>query len=137
MTDQFVAPAIDYVGLLPLIIVFVGALAGVLVEGFAGRRTRYAVQLPLSLATLVLAFVALVVLGPDNQGLTAASTLALDGPALVLQGLILLLALLGLLVMSERLGGTQPDAFTQSGAASPGSAEEDFAVRHGATTTEV
>ena len=39
MTDQFVAPAIDYIGLLPLIIVLVGALAGVMVEGFAGRRT--------------------------------------------------------------------------------------------------
>ncbi len=137
MTDQFVAPAIDYIGLLPLIIVLVGALAGVMVEGFAGRGTRYAVQLPLSVATLVLAFVALVVLGPDNQGLTAAETVALDGPALVLQGLLLLLALLGLLVMAERLGGKQPDAFTQAGAATPGSPEEDYAVRHGATMTEV
>src|SRR5690606_38649560 len=111
MTDQYVAPAIDYIGLLPLIIVLVGALAGVMVEGFAGRRTRYAVQLPLAVATLVLAFVALVVLGPDNQGVTAAETVALDGPALVLQGLLLLLSLLGLLVMAERLGAQQPDAF--------------------------
>lgn len=137
MTDQFVAPAIDYIGLLPLIIVLVGALAGVMVEGFAGRGTRYAVQLPLSVATLVVAFVALVVLGPRNQGLTAADTLALDGPALVLQGLLLLLSLLGLLVMAERLGAQQPDAFTQAGAATPGSPEESYAVRHGATMTEV
>ena len=133
---MFVAPSIDYIALLPLIIVLVGALAGVMVEGFAGRGSRYAIQLPLSVATLVLAFVALVVLGPRNQTLTAAATMALDGPALVLQGLLLLLALLGLLVMAERLGAQQPDAFTQAGASTPGSPEEAYAVRQGATTTE-
>lgn len=137
MTGQFVAPDFNYVALLPLIIVLVGGLVGVMVEGFAGHRTRYAVQLPLSVVTLVLAFVALVVLGPDNQGLTAGDTMAFDGPALVLQGLLLLLALLGLLVMAERLGGQQPDAFTQAGSSRPGSEAEDFAVRQGATTTEV
>jgi NADH-quinone oxidoreductase subunit N len=134
---MFVAPEIDYVALLPMIIVFVGGLAGVLVEGFAGRGSRYAVQVPLAVATLVLAFVALVVLGRDHQGLTAAETVAVDGAALVLQGLILLLAILGLMVMAERFGGPQPDAFTQAGAASPGSAAETQAVRLGATTTEV
>ena len=137
MTDLFLAPAINYVALLPLIIVFVGGLAGVLVEGFAGRGRRYAVQVPVSVVTLVLAFVALVVLGPDEQGLTAAGVIALDGPALVLQGLILLLSLLGLLVMAERFGGQQADTFTQSGASTPGSAEESLATRMGATTTEV
>ncbi len=135
--SMFVAPEIDYVALLPMIIVFVGGLAGVLVEGFAGRGSRYAVQVPLAVATLVLAFVALVVLGRDRQGLTAADTVAVDGAALVLQGLILLLAILGMMVMAERFGGPQPDAFTQAGASSPGSAAETQAVRLGATTTEV
>ena len=135
--SMFVAPEINYVALLPMIIVFVGGLAGVLVEGFAGRGSRYAVQVPLSVATLVLAFVALVVLSRDQQGLTAAETVAVDGAALVLQGLILLLAILGLMVMAERFGGPQPDAFTQAGMASPGSAAETQAVRLGATTTEV
>ncbi|RIK16258.1 MAG: NADH-quinone oxidoreductase subunit NuoN [Acidobacteria bacterium] len=137
MTDQFVAPAINYTGLLPLIIVLAGGLVGVMVEGFASRTARYAVQLPVAVATLVLAFVALVVLGPRNQGLTAAETIALDGPALVLQGLLLLISLIALLVMAERLGGQQADAFTQAGASTPGSAEEAFAVRHGASSTEI
>lgn len=135
--SMFVAPEINWVALLPMIIVFVGGLVGVLVEGFAGRGSRYAVQLPLTIATLVLSFVALAVLGRDEQGVTGAGTVALDGPALVLQGLILLLALLGAMAMAERFGGPQADAFTQSGAASPGSSDEDAAVRLGATTTEV
>ncbi|OLT23940.1 NADH-quinone oxidoreductase subunit N [Ornithinimicrobium sp. CNJ-824] len=137
MTDVFVAPDIDWIALLPLIIVFVGGLVGVLVEGFAGRASRYAVQVPLSVATLVLAFVALVVLGPDRQGRTGAAVLVLDGPALLLQGLVLVLALLGLMVMAERLGGAQADTFTQAGALVPGSPEESDATRRGATTTEV
>ncbi|WP_431473072.1 NADH-quinone oxidoreductase subunit NuoN [Ornithinimicrobium sp. W1665] len=137
MTDVFVAPDIDWIALLPLIIVFVGGLVGVLVEGFAGRGSRYAVQVPLSVATLVLAFVALVVLGPDRQGRTADAVLVLDGPALLLQGIILVLSLLGLMVMAERLGGQQPDTFTQAGSLVPGSPEESQAARLGATTTEV
>ena len=51
MTDMFVAPAIDYTALLPMIIVFVAGLLGCLVEGFAPRGLRYAVQVPLA-ATL-------------------------------------------------------------------------------------
>jgi NADH-quinone oxidoreductase subunit N len=135
--SMFVAPDINYVALLPLIIVFVGGLAGTLVEGFVGKGLRYAVQLPLAVATLVLALVALVLLSQDNQGLTAAETVSIDGVALVLQGLILVLSVVGLLVMGERLGGGQPDAFTQSGASVPGSEEEALAARVGATTTEV
>ncbi|MFX0538949.1 NADH-quinone oxidoreductase subunit NuoN [Ornithinimicrobium sp. Y1847] len=137
MTDLFVAPDIDYTALLPMIIVFVGGLIGCLLEGFLPRGLRYAVQVPLAAATLVLAFVALVLLGPDRQVITAADVVALDGPALLLQGLILILALLGLFVMAERFGGAQPDAFTQAGSSVPGSAEETLAARMGATTTEV
>lgn len=137
MNSTFTPPVIDYVALLPLLIVFGGGLVGVILEGFLGRASRYAVQLPLAVATLVLAFVALVALGPDHRGLTAADAVALDGPALLLQGLILLLSLIGLLVMAERLGGQQADAFTQAGASVPGSAEEAYAGAHGGTTTEV
>ena len=137
MNEMFIAPDINYQALLPMIIVFVGGLIGVMVEGFVGRKSRYAIQVPLSVATLVLAFVALVLLGRDNQGLTAAETVAVDGPALLLQGLILALAAVGVLAMSERLGGDQADAFTQAGMSIPGSQEEARAVRLGATTTEL
>ncbi|MDO5739607.1 MAG: NADH-quinone oxidoreductase subunit NuoN [Ornithinimicrobium sp.] len=137
MTDLFNAPDINFLALLPLIIVYVGGLLGVLAEGFIGRTARYAVQLPLAVATLVLAFVAITVLGPKHQTLTAADAVAIDGPALILQALIVLLALMGLLVMAERFGGQHADAFTQAGAATPGSAEEAYAGRLGGTTTEI
>jgi NADH-quinone oxidoreductase subunit N len=134
---EFTAPDIDWAALLPLIIVFVGGLVGVAVEGFASRSYRYAVHVPLTVATLVLALVAVVVVGRDNQGVTAAGAVANDGPALLLQGLILSLSIIGVLVMSERFGGQSPDAFTQAGVSVPGSAEESLATRLGATTTEI
>ena len=81
--SMFVAPDINYVALLPMIIVFVGGLVGVMVEGFASRRTRYAVQVPLSIATLVLALVALILLGRDNEGITAAGGVA--GPWVIVR----------------------------------------------------
>ncbi len=134
---EFIAPDIAYAALLPLIIVFAGGLVGVAVEGFAGSAHRYVVQVPLTVVTLLLALAAIVFVAVDHQGLTAAGAVANDGPALLLQGLLLVLSVIGVLVLSERLGGSTPDAFTQSGVSVPGSAEETQATRLGATTTEV
>ncbi len=134
---EFTAPEIDYAALLPLLIVFVGGLLGVAVEGFAGRTSRYAVQVPLTIIVLIGALAAVILVGPDHQGLTAAGAVANDGPALLLQGLILGLAVTGVMVMSERFGAPTPDAFTQAGVSVPGSAEEALATRLGATTTEI
>ncbi len=134
---EFIAPQIEWAALLPLIIVFAGGLVGVAVEGFAGRAHRYVVHVPLAVLTLVAALAVLVLVSVDHQGLTAAGAVANDGPALLLQGLILALSVIGVLVMSERLGGDSPDAFTQAGVSVPGSAEETLATRMGATTTEI
>ncbi|GAA1154783.1 NADH-quinone oxidoreductase subunit NuoN [Ornithinicoccus hortensis] len=134
---MFTAPEIDYLAFLPLIIVFAGGLVGCLVEGFAGRGQRYAIQLPLTVGTLVLALVALVTVSRDHTGITAAGALVTDDPALVIQGLVLALALTGVMVMGERLGGATPDAFTQAGVSIPGSQEEALATKLGATTTEI
>lgn len=134
---MFEAPEISYAALLPLIIVFVGGLLGVAVEGFAGKTKRYGIHLPLIVGTLAVAFLAVIFVARDNQGSTAVGAVVIDGPALFLQGLLLVLAILGVLVMSERFGGETPDAFTQAGVSSPGSAEETLATKVGATTTEV
>jgi NADH-quinone oxidoreductase subunit N len=133
----FTAPEIDYLALLPMLVVFGGGLIGCLVEGFVGRAHRYAVQVPLTLVTLLVALAALVFVASDHRGMTASGAVVNDGPAMILQGLILVLAVTGVLVMSERLGATTPDAFTQAGVSVPGSAEESLATRLGATTTEV
>ena len=56
-------PSVEYGLLSPMLIVFGVAVAGVLVEAFLPRRTRYAAQLALALGGLVAAFVAVVVVG--------------------------------------------------------------------------
>lgn len=134
---EFTATKVEYLAVLPIFIVFGGALVGVLVEAFAPRRSRYTAQLVLSVLTLVAAFVAVVTVARDHQGATAAQAMIIDGPALFIQGTLIALSLTALLVMAERLDHSGPDTFTQSGAAVPGSPQEASAVRLGATSTEV
>ncbi len=134
---MFDAPEINYLAILPLIVVFGGGLIGCLLEGFLPRQRRVVVQLWLTVATLVAALVALLWFSRENQVITAAGTVSIDGPTLMIQGLILTLSVIGVLAMSERLGGTTPDAFTQAGVSVPGSHEEAEAVRLGGTTTEI
>ena len=58
--DVMVAPEIDYLALLPMIIVGVAAVLGVIVETFVGRGARRPVQLVLVFGSLAGAFAALV-----------------------------------------------------------------------------
>ena len=120
------APSIEYGLLSPFFIVFGVAVAGVLVEAFLPRRARYAVQFTLSVAGLLAAFVAVVGVyrGLDGAGQVAAvGAVAVDRPALFLQGTILLVAVLGVLLIAERRSGaTGLDAFTPQASAVPGSA---------------
>ena len=137
---------VDYLEILPLLIVFGVALVGVLVEAFAPRDRRHAIQVGLAVLGLLAAAAALIP-AASHQGVTMGLAdgttnremfaLAVDGPALFMQGTILLLGVLGVLTMAERFGGTGPDAFTPSGASTPGSANETAATRAGALTSEV
>ena len=54
------APSVEYGVLSPMLIVFVVAVAGVLVEAFLPRRSRYPAQLTLAVGGLLAAFAALV-----------------------------------------------------------------------------
>ena len=60
----FIAPALNYSILAPIITLLAGALIGVLVEAFAPREKRGAIQLPLTLLTLVFALLLVI----RNQG---------------------------------------------------------------------
>lgn len=112
-TADFVAAKVNYAAVSPMLVVFGVALVGVLVEAFAPRSRRYAVQVTLSLAGLVGALVALVVAARDNTGSTLEGAVVVDGPALFLQGTLLVLSVLGVLTMAERFDGTGADAFTR------------------------
>jgi NADH-quinone oxidoreductase subunit N len=134
---DFTAPSVSYRLVAPMLIVFGVALVSVLIEAFAPRRARFGLQVGLTLAGLVAAFVAVVLVADDRKASTAAKAVVIDGPTLFLQGTILLLAVLGVLTMAERFEGNEGDAFTSQAASVPGSAYEAATARAGWVQTEV
>src|SRR5829696_4937632 len=94
-------PTIHYAGILPMLILFGVACAGVLVEAAVPRGRRFPVQLGLALAGLVAALVA-VIMAAGKDEVTASGAIAVDGPGLFLQGTIIVLGLVALLLISER-----------------------------------
>jgi proton-translocating NADH-quinone oxidoreductase chain N len=136
-------PSIEYRYLLPMLVVFGVAVAGVLVEAFVPRPRRRTVQLGLALAGLAVAFVLLIVVaatpslfshgGPGH--LVAMGAVGVDGPTLFIQGTILVLAFASVLLLAE--SGQAGGHFVAQAAAVPGSAEEREGVLAGASHTEV
>ncbi len=141
----FTAPSVDYVAVMPMLIVFGAACAGVLVEAFAPRANRFVLQVGVALIGLLAALGALarlVVRGTEVQtaGVAGAGgvlqgAVVIDKPAIFLQGTILALSLLSVLTMSERT--TDGGPFTPQASAVPGSAAEGTARRVGFVQSEV
>lgn len=129
---EFVLPEIDYAAIAPLLILFGVACLGVLVEAVVPKARRYPVQLGLALAGVVVALV-MVVRQAGTATLTAGGSVAVDGPALFLQGAILVLGLVALLLIGER-SLEHGDAFVAQAALSVGSpADQRQAREPGAT----
>ncbi len=98
-------PSIEYFLLSPMLIVFAVAVVGVLVEAFLPRRIRYVAQVTLSLGGLIAAFVAVVVVSrslPASGRSAVLGAVAIDRPALYLQGTVVLVAVLAVVFMAER-----------------------------------
>ncbi|MBI3692382.1 MAG: NADH-quinone oxidoreductase subunit N, partial [Mycolicibacterium aromaticivorans] len=141
------APSIEYSQVSPMLIVLGVAVAGVLVEAFAPRKSRYLTQVALSLAGLVAAFVAVVLLARDIHGVGQSAVVgafAVDAPALFLQGTILLIAVLGVLLIAERRtpaefedSSATLDAFTPDASTVPGSVAEKIATEAALVRPEV
>ncbi|WP_223268281.1 NADH-quinone oxidoreductase subunit NuoN [Streptosporangium nondiastaticum] len=141
------APHIEYAQLSPTLIVLGAAVLGILVEAFLPRRSRHPVQLLLTCVALAAAFAAVVALAAGGYGTgkahaAAMGAVAVDGPALFLQGTILLVSLVAVFTFAERrldpaAHGRPVDSFAAQGAAVPGGRAEQDAVRAGFTTTEV
>ncbi|WP_372360580.1 NADH-quinone oxidoreductase subunit NuoN [Agilicoccus flavus] len=119
-----------------MLIVAGAALIGVLVEAFAPRAARFTAQFAVAMLGLLAAFAVIAMRAPAMIGVTLSGAVVVDGPALVFQGMVLLMGAAGLALMAERFGGRGPDAFTPSGSSVPGSQAEGLAERLG-TTTEV
>ena len=115
VTADFVAAKVSYGAILPMLIVFGAALVGVLVEAFAPRATRLTIQLALTLVALAAALAALVLVSRNHQGSTVDAAVVIDGPALFLQGTVLVLSILGVLTMAERFDGVGPGRLHPAG----------------------
>jgi NADH-quinone oxidoreductase subunit N len=149
-------PSIEYFLLCPMLIVFGVAVVGVLVEAFVPRRIRYVTQMTVTLAGLIAAFAAVIVvarsLEPAGRG-AVLGAVAIDRPTLFLQGTVLLVAVMAVIFMAERnvhtaqsqaqakvsvlAGGGGLDSFTPQASAVPGSDTEREAERAGAAQTEL
>jgi NADH-quinone oxidoreductase subunit N len=154
-----VAPSIDYRALSPMLVVFGTAVLAVLVDAFLPRHWRSRTQLVLSVAGLTAALGCVIALAVGGTKRTTMSgAVVLDGPALFAQGAIVAVAILTVLVCSERrldtvwapvavssavpaAGGSDADLvadpFTPAAATVPGSEGELAAGRAGSLTTEV
>ena len=136
----FIAPHIDWAQLAPIVIVLGAGVVGVLVEAFVPRALRRNVQLVLALGATAGAVVATALLWKDvhrTGGTTVlGGSVLLDGPALLIQGIVAALTLLALLVVADRSANGE-DAFAPSAAAVPGSDYERASRKAGLVQTEV
>jgi NADH-quinone oxidoreductase subunit N len=136
-------PHIEYAQLLPMLVVFGVAAAGVLVEAFVPRERRRAAHLVLALGGLAVAFALTIVVAASSDVLAhgspghvaAMGAVGVDGPTLFIQGTILVLAFVSVLLLAESSHEVSP--FVAQAAAVPGSAEEREGLLAGITHTEV
>ncbi|GAB3952218.1 NADH-quinone oxidoreductase subunit NuoN [Streptomyces sparsus] len=140
-------PSIEYVQLSPALIVLGVAVLGILVEAFAPRNVRYPAQVGLAALALAGSFAAVVGLAAGGHATGKAAvvglgSIAVDGPALFLQGIILLVALASVFTFAERklepvAHGARVDSFAAQPASVPGGEGEQAATKAGWTTTEI
>lgn len=130
------APSVEYGELSPMLIVFGVAVAGVVVEAFVPRDRRYGIQIVLSVCALAAALVAVIALAGTRHA-AVAGAVAVDGPTLFLQGIILLVGLLAVLLIAERRATGGLEGFTPQASAVPGSVAQLDATRAGIIQTEV
>ena len=106
---QIEAPSIEWHALAPMLCVFAAAVAGVLIEAFAKPQLRRPLQLPVGLAGMLGALVAVGQLWGE-RALLARGAVALDGPALFMQATLVVLAAAALLLLAEPGNASDPDA---------------------------
>jgi NADH-quinone oxidoreductase subunit N len=142
----FQAPHLEYGLLSPLLIVASVAIVGVLVEAFVPRRLRYQSQVLLSLAGVLGALVATVLVGLDLPvraegaalgSVVASGSLVVDGPTIFLWGTLLVLSATSVLLFAERHVEGGVLAFAGQAAALPGTEAEREASTRGLEHTEV
>ena len=143
---SFTAPHIEYATLSPVLIVFGVAILGVLVEAFAGRSSRYAIQSVLAMVGLAGAFGATIWVatqlkdqadGAAHGSIVAEGAIAVDGPTVFIWGALLLMSFACVLLFAERHLDGGVSAFAGQASALPGTEAERQASTRGLEQTEV
>ncbi len=129
-------PSIEYSQLAPMLIVFGAAVAGVLVEAFLPRKSRYPTQVALSLAGLAAALLAVIVMW-GTGGPAVSGAVISDGPAAFLQAVILVVGTGAIALVAEREDGGRSPALAAQASTVPGSVAEKIATKAALGQTEV
>ncbi|GAB2823745.1 NADH-quinone oxidoreductase subunit NuoN [Lentzea nigeriaca] len=139
--QQIEAPEIDYGAIAPVLIVLGAACISVLLEALLPKHQRWAVQLVLSLLTLVGATGALILYATSErrpaQGVaTLAGAIAVDSPSLFLWATLLVLAFGSVLLIADR--SVEPGGvFVAQAAIRPGTVQDRAQATKTGMQTEV
>ncbi|MDQ3503338.1 MAG: NADH-quinone oxidoreductase subunit NuoN, partial [Actinomycetota bacterium] len=136
MPVEIQSPALSYAPIAPLLLVFAAALISVLVEAFAPASRRRAVQIWVCAVGLVAALAAVILLAGTEE-LTFSGAIAVDGPALFLQGTLAVLGLAAILLLSERSLDSSGGAVVARAAVLPGSREDAALAEATEVQTEI
>ena len=147
---DFVKPVLGYAELWPVLVVFGVAALGVLIEAFVPRERRYLTQVGVTALGLLVALGGTIYVGMDLDTLKnadgdiaargkviAGGTLVVDGPTVILWGLVLVFAIGGILLFAERTLEGGVSAFAGQAAALPGTEAEREASTKGLDHTEI
>ena len=125
------APALGYLLLSPMIIVFAAAVIGVLVEAFMGKTHCAAAQLTISIGALLLTLVQLWRIRDLSSTTAAVNSVTIDKAGIFLQATVVILALIAVLLIADQ------ENFTAQASAVPGSNEEAVALLQKNQQTEI
>ncbi len=147
MTGEFDVPKVEYALVLPLLVVFAGALIGVLIEALAPRVWRYQAQVGVAVSTLFAGLAATIQVGVGLEplagdvaargDLVVEGALVVDGPSVFLWGVLLVLSLISVLLFAERRLEGGLTSFAGQAAALPGTDAERQASTRRIEHTEV
>lgn len=135
-TEVYLKPSIDWFAISPFTILLTAGVLSLLIETFAPRTYRRPLQLVLVFAALAASFGAAVMLF-GTETLTAGDAVAVDGPGVVLQALIAIVALVGAAGLAENKVDPSGDAFAARASAIPGSSDEREFTAAGWYSTEI
>lgn len=128
---MLIAPSLSYSLLAPILIVLAGALLGVLVEAFLDKAHRAAIQLTISIGTLLLSLQQLWRIRELSSTTAAVNSVTIDKAGIFLQATVVLLAVVAVLLIADQ------ENFVAQASAVPGSSEERSALAEKSQQSEI